>query len=266
MTSSIMLRLLSLLPIPALVVITATLVLQGTKGVFDPFLLYPVLNILLVGIATILSAYISARSYLMSGSYTLLLLGGGALLYGSSTPLSNWLVYPPGGSNVAITVSNVGALAASALFFVSAALALAGVSLQSSNPRKSTAMVVYLVLLVFVASLAIVALQGVLPTFFIPGIGPTMLRQEVLASAMILLALSSVLFMRLYYKSKAEILYWFSLAVALIVVGFSAWFLQHAVGDPLSWTGRISQFLCGVYLLIGALTTVRAKQTKETGP
>jgi heme/copper-type cytochrome/quinol oxidase subunit 4 len=202
----------------------------------------------------------------MSGSYTLLLLGGGALTYGSSTPLSNWLVYPPGGSNVAISVSNVGALVASALFFVSAAFALAGVQLQTSKPRKSTAIVVYLVLLVLVASLAIVALQGVLPAFFIPGVGPTMLRQEVLGSAMVLFALSSIFFMRLYSKSKAEILYWFSLALALIVVGFSAWLLQHAVGDPLSWTGRISQFLCGVYLLIGALTTVRGKQTKETRP
>jgi hypothetical protein len=257
-----MFKLLGLLPIPVFVVITLTLTLQGTREVFEPFLLHPVLNTMLLGIASLLSAYISARSYLINGSYTLLLLGGGAFVYGSSMPLCNWLMYPPGGANVAVTVGNVGSLVASALFFASATLALAGVPLQSSNPRRSTAVVVYLGLLIFDASLAIAALQGVIPTFFIPGIGPTMLRQEVLGSTMILFALSSILFMRLCFKSKAEILYWFSLALALIVIGFSAWLLQHAVGDPLSWTGRSAQYLGAIYFLIGSLTTGKARHAQ----
>jgi PAS domain S-box-containing protein len=113
----------------------------------------------------------------------------------------------------------------------------------------------YLGVLVFVASLTIVSLRGATPPYILQGIGPTPLGRAVLGTAVALFGFSSLLFMRLYSKSKEAFQYWYSLALALIAVGLSAVFLQKAVGSPIGWAGRSAQYLGGIYFLIAVLTT-----------
>jgi len=54
---------------------------------------------------------LSARSYLTTGSLTLLLLGGGVLAFGAGNLVASSLIGPPGGRNVTVTMHNAGALA-----------------------------------------------------------------------------------------------------------------------------------------------------------
>ncbi len=123
-------------------------------------------------------------------------------------------------------------------------------------------MLAYLGVLVFMALLTIASLQGAIPPFFIQGVGPTLLRQVVLGTAAALFAMSSLLFMIFYSKSRSEFLYWYSLALALIAAGLSAVFLQKAVGSPIGWTGRSTQYLGGIYFIIAVLTALRGARAK----
>ncbi|MFB0536675.1 MAG: PAS domain S-box protein [Anaerolineae bacterium] len=113
----------------------------------------------------------------------------------------------------------------------------------------------YLGVLVFTALLTVASLRGAIPPFFIQELGPTLLRQVVLGTAVALFGISSLFLMRLYSKSKETFQYWYSLALALIAVGLSAVFLQKAVGSPIGWTGRSAQYLGGIYFLIAVLIT-----------
>jgi PAS domain S-box-containing protein len=104
--------------------------------------------------------------------------------------------------------------------------------------------------------------QGALPPFFIPGIGPTLFRQGVLGTAVALFAISSFLFMRLFFKSKSDSLYWYSLALALIAIGSCGVFLQKGVGSPIEWAGRLAQYVGTIYFLTAVLTAMREAPTK----
>jgi len=265
LTISHLLKRLGAVPLPVFIVIIAALFIAQPYTplvVFEPPLLLPILNTLFISATSFLVAYISARSYLTSGSLTPLLLGCGVLMFGSTGLLAGWLI-GPGGPNVNVTIYNTGALAASIFHAVSGTLALTGVALQVSSFRKLSLILVYLGVLVFAALLTVASLQGATPPFFIQGVGPTLLRQTVLGTALALFALSSILFMRRYSKSKSPILYWYSLALALIAVGLSAVFLQRAVGGPIGWTGRSAQYLGGIYFLIAVLAGGRGTRTER---
>ena len=244
------------MPIPFLVVIIGSLAMLNIKDAFNPPLLHATLTTLLIGIPCSLGAYIAAKSYLLSGVRTLILFGCGILTYGFTMTIGIWLLSPPGGINVGVTITNVGPLAASVLFFVSALLALTGAIPQAPIRRRSAAMLTYLGVLACLVFFTIITLQGALPPFYVAGIGPTPMRQYVLSTATALFAVSSVIFMILYFKSRPSILYWCSLSLALITLGLLAWLLQGATpsGSPIIWTGRVAQYLGGIYFLIAVLT------------
>jgi PAS domain S-box-containing protein len=240
--------------IPAFLVIIAVLTILDIRVIFEPPLLLFILNTLFISVISFAVAYISARNYLKSGSPSFLLLGCGVLTFGVGNLVAGWLIGPPGGPNAAVTIHNIGALSGSVFHVVSAAFA--GVTSEKvSNHRKSKGILAYLGVLVFTALLTITSIRGAIPPFFIQELGPTLLRQVVLGTAVALFGISSLLFMRLYSKSKEAFQYWYSLALALIAVGLSAVFLQKAVGSPIGWAGRSAQYLGGVYFLFAVLIT-----------
>jgi hypothetical protein len=195
--------------------------------------------------------YISFKSYMQNGWTFLLLMGSGALAWGSTSLLSGWLTNLPSGPNAAITISNTGALVA-AIFHTASATWSKGPSLKKDpRIRRSILVLAYGSVLAFATLFAIVALEGMTPLFFIPGVGQTPLRMDVLGSAAALFAVSSILFARRYFssRSRSSTLYWYFLALGLTGVGLAAVFFGRAPGDPISWTGRTAMFLGGVYFL-----------------
>jgi len=91
----------------------------------------------------------------------------------------------------------------------------------------------------------------------------TVLAGWVMGTTVVLFAVSSLVFMRIYFQSKTDILYWYSLSLALIAVGrCSSLLISEATDVPVQWVGRLSLYLGAVYLLISVLTTRRARIIK----
>ena len=179
-------------------------------------------------------AYISLKSYLSGGSRTILLLGSGTLAWGFASMVAGWLLSPPGGPNVAVTVSNSGALFASLLFIASATTTMREGSSRDSKRRTPKLLLAYGGAVGFPAVLTAFALLGATPAFFVPGVGSTVLRQAVVAAGLFLFAASSILFMRLYRDSRSGILFWYSMALALTTIGLAAFYFGRTVGDPIA--------------------------------
>jgi PAS domain S-box-containing protein len=254
-------RRLGLVPIPvfiATIVVLEYLRLQSlTSGlVFDPPLLLPVLNGLFLSIIPFVLAYVSARSYLLTGSRTLLYLGSGLVVLGSASPIAGSLIGLPGGPNLNVTVYNTGVLATSILLLMCTVSAHSKVS-DRPRSRNSMLTVAYSGAVLFVGLFTAAALQGVVPVFFVQEVGPTLLRQAVLGSATVLLAVCSLQSARIYVRSRSSFTYWYALGLALIIIGLSAVFLQGSVGSPTGWVGRSAQYLGGIYLAIAILALRR---------
>jgi len=247
---------LSALPLPVFIGIVAifNFVLPPTAQfdrslAFEPPLLNAVLYTVFLASTSCIVAFIALKSYLENGRPFLVLLGAGALAWGSGSLLGGWLTNLPSGPNPAVTISNTGALVAS-IFHVASAGINKRPSVQTAlRNRKPILILAYAGVLLFTSFYALAALEGMVPPFFVPGIGQTLLRMTVLGLAVTLFGVSALLFARLYPKAKSGTLYWYFLSLALTSVGLASVFFGRAPGDPISWTGRSAMFLGGVYLI-----------------
>ncbi|TMI56589.1 hypothetical protein E6H18_07120 [Candidatus Bathyarchaeota archaeon] len=225
---------------------------QFSKGLaFEPPFLNAILYTVFLAFTSFMVGYISFKSYMQNGWTFLVLMGSGALAWGSTSLLSGWLTNLPSGPNVAITISNTGALVAS-IFHTASATWSKGPSLKKDTRiRRSILLLAYGSVLAFTTLFAAAALEGLTPLFFVPGVGQTTLRMGVLGSTAALFAVSSIMFAKRYFssRSRSSTLYWYFLALGLTGVGLAAVFFGRAPGDPISWTGRTAMFLGGVYFL-----------------
>ena len=244
-------------PLPIVIVSVAVFNLilpppaQFNKGLaFEPPFLNAILYTIFLALTSFIVAYISFKSYIQNGLTFLVLLGSGALAWGSTSLLAGWLTNLPAGPNPAITISNTGALVASIFHIVSGAWSRTPSPQKSVKIRRSIIILAYGGVLSFTSLYSIAALEGVTPLFFAPGVGQTLLRMAVLGSAAALFAVSSILFARRYFSgSRSSTLYWYFLALGLTGVGLATVFFGRAPGDPISWTGRAAMFLGGTYFL-----------------
>ncbi len=256
-------RRIGLAPIPVYIAIIAALdiILPSTPVpglAYNPLVLFASLQTLFLFGTSCVVAYISLKSYLSGGSRTVLLLGSGALAWGYASLVSGWLLGPPGGPNIAVTISNTGALFAS-LFHISSATTTRGARPSRDElGRKTKLALAYGGVIVFLTTLTLLAFQGATPPFFVPGSGSTVLRQVVVAAGLCLFAASSIVFMRLYYGSRSGILFWYSMALALTAIGLAAFYFGRTVGDPIAWAGRSATYLGGIYFLIAIWSAVRS--------
>src|SRR5207253_3971713 len=104
---------------------------------FNPLLVFATLQTLFLFGTSVVVAYISLKSYLSGGSRTILLLGSGTLAWGFASMVAAWLLGPPGGPNIGVTISNSGALFASLFYIASAATTIRASSSRDSKRRKS---------------------------------------------------------------------------------------------------------------------------------
>ena len=225
---------------------------QFSKGLaFEPPFLNAILYTVFLAFTSFMVGYISFKSYMQNGWTFLVLMGSGALAWGSTSLLSGWLTNLPSGPNAAITISNTGALVASLFHFASTTWSKGPSLKKDPRMRRSILVLAYGGVLTFTTLLTVAALEGLTPLFFVPGVGQTTLRMAVLGSAAALFLVSSILFARRYFssKSRSSTLYWYVLALGLTGVGIAAVFFGRAPGDPISWTGRTSMFLGGTYFL-----------------
>ncbi|HVO45274.1 MAG TPA: PAS domain S-box protein, partial [Steroidobacteraceae bacterium] len=110
---------------------------------------------------------------------------------------------------------------------------------------------------------AIFTLARWTPVFFVQGQGGTPLRQFVLGAAIAVFLVTAVLLRVTHRRSSSTFVYWYALALGLLAIGLFGVLIQTSAGSLLGWTGRATQYLGGVYMLLAAITSVRESRVWE---
>ncbi len=203
-----------------------------------------------MSVSALIVAYFFGRGFLREGSFDLLVLGGGSVILGLGFLISQILGSRPlGGPNQLVGISGMTFLLSGIFFGAYATTSLAGKT-KTLGRRKAAVALEYSVGIVSILAIVLVFETSLAPSFFQGGIGPTLLRQQVLGTATGLFSYTAIVLVRSYRKSGETILYWFSLGLASISVGFLSAFLGKVPGGLFSWLGRISVALGGVYFII----------------
>lgn len=244
------------LVVGALIAFSLTLIAAGPlvpSFVFEPFLFSAVLGTIFIGAGYTIVAYISARSFVKTAAPVFVLLGA-ATLTSAAGALAFWVSAV---SNFRTTLGSVSGLESGVLMVSSAIVAYRGVEPHRvSGFLKAKLLFAYAAALLVIISVGVAVSLGSFPIFFVPGVGGTPLRQAVVAMAIILQATAAVIFFLVYRGSHQEILYWYPLAVSLLALGLFDGFFALYLGGILSWTGRTSVYLSGVYFLFAVLRNV----------
>ena len=245
-------RRLAFFPIPIFVVSMAVIYFTVAPTLFfEPAWLLPITNTLFVTVMSFLVAYVAMRNYRATGQIQILLLGCGLLSVGTGAVVAAAVRgVPIAGVNLNVTIYNTAALMGGAFHFAAAFLLLAGLS-SEVKPRQKTwwQTFSYTAIAVLVVLFTAAVYKGMVPPFFVQGVGATALRQAVLGTADILFAFSSLIFMGWYLRKRDVFLYWYSLALGLTAIGLAGFLMERAIGSPLGWASRSSIYLGGIYFL-----------------
>ena len=123
-----------------------------------------------------------------------------------------------------------------------------------------------LISVVFGTVIALTVLSGIMPPFYLQGVGFTALRQVVMLAVTALFTLSCFLFMIVYSRSHAiSALYWLSLGVGLYAISSLAATAVAVYGNLMQWVVRGGLYLGMLYLLVAVATTFRSarRENKE---
>ena len=254
-------------PIPALIILIGVVSLTVDRSLFyEPVWLLPVSNTLFITLICFVVASISLGNYRATGRIQILFLGCGVLAFGTAAVLAAFLRDVPGtGANLNVTIYNSGALLGAIFHSVAAFILLTGRPAEAGSRKRHLFMVLgYGGALLLVGLLTAASVIGAIPAFFIQGAGPTAIRQAVLGAADVLFAFCFVVFILTFTRNGEVFLFWYASALALTSISLSAFFIQKSVGSAIGWTGRLSQYVGGVYFLVAILTAIRSAHARRT--
>jgi PAS domain S-box-containing protein len=228
--------------------------------VYEPEFLLPLFNTVLF-LAAGFVAYIARRLYLVTGSLSILWVGCGVLTLGLGAVTAGWLIHPFG-PNANVTIFNVGAFLA-ALCHMGAVMAGLGERPGEAdlNRRSHNVRLAYLAVFIVTALLVVLTITGLTPPFFVQGKGPTVIRQNLAAWAIVLFFISALFTMNRFLRQRTSFLYWYSLALALLALSMLAFLLQPAVGSPIGWMGRSAYVFAAAYFLLSVSVGLREART-----
>jgi hypothetical protein len=221
--------------------------------------IFLVLTILFVTSGSLVVSYIAARAYMKEGVPSMLFLGSGSLIFGLTSLVAavDALMAGERASNPATTIFVVGALLSTVLHLACAA------SRSFGNPNRHgkapVATITISAALLLVVSITVAAFDRALPTFLIPGEGPTLIAEGLLVVAIGASGLASLLIIA--SSSASGVLYWYSSAMATTAVGFAGILLSDwAFTSVMFLVGRTALCLAGAFLV----WSVRSAE-KQTG-
>ena len=231
--------------------------------VYEPPLLLLFTNTIFAGLIPVAVSVIAARGYLFTGKKSLFFIGCGMLTFGCGAALAGWLVDGKQVPNVNVTIMNVGALLGSGFHVFGSMLSLKGSNSETRLERRKLNLVLaYSGIILFVLLFTLATRSGITPIFFRQGAGPTLLRQVVLGTAVILFLFSAIISMIIYRHRKLVFHYWYSLSLSMIALGLTAFFIQKVVGSPIGWLGRSGEYIGGVFALTAILILAKNAYVK----
>jgi PAS domain S-box-containing protein len=204
------------------------------------------LNLIFITGTNVAVAILSARSYLRQGSSSNLVLGCALLASGLGALSAGWASGFSANANV--TIFNITILIAATLQVLAGFLTWSGRISSSDVGKKALLLISYSIMVALVLLISAIAIDGLFPQFFTAG-GPTIIREIVLVPAACLFALAFLLFVRVYLKSKSQVLFLYWLGLGSVSVGlFGSLFVTQFTG-VLAWLTRIGQYMGGLYFL-----------------
>jgi len=187
------------------------------------------------------------------GSVVLLLLGCGVVVFGATQTAT---VFLTGSSytNISASVFCIGSIVSGVLHLVgSVALAL-GKNPSLMKKRLISIVAAYAGLLLLISFIMVLAVQGISPVFMTTT-GSTSLSVWSRIILFILFAIPSALFMLQYRRSGSAILYWYSLALALVAINAILLMFSAPSDSLLAWLGRIVTYVSGVYFIASVVSS-----------
>jgi hypothetical protein len=229
----------------------------ASKRIYESPLLFLALNTLFITAVSFWIAWQALRGYLASGLIHLPILGCALLPAGIAAFLAGFVIDQTEGVNKAVTIFSAGFLLSAVLHFVNALLLDRETArAETEASRKLISSIAYLAIFTVIGGLWAAAQHHSIPLFYEPGVGPTMLHQVVLTSAILLFVVASHLIGSVARQRRVGYLRWYGYGLGLIGLGLFGVALSFP-GSPLSWVGRALQYLGTLYLLVAAVTAVR---------
>jgi hypothetical protein len=249
------------LVIAALGVIFVGLDILDVVEVYGLSLPVHILNTIFISVVTVPVVYIVVRKSAITAPPQVLWLACGALAFWTGILLYGWL--PGDELNARITAHESATLIASALHLTGAIMATARPRPPSSRYwRKPGAILLcYLGVIAGIAVITLLAHRGVIPPFYVPE-EDSPLRSAVEITAMAFFLVSSLIYLRMYSKSRTSFHFWYSLGLLLFTQG-SVFLFLGSVEGLIAWIGRAAQYIGGIYLLVAALSSYRTPVDKN---
>jgi hypothetical protein len=239
-----------LIPVVGIALALAIELALGMRGqyVFNPPYLLLVISLTLISTVGFIVAYLSAKSYLATGSLTLLLLSM-AFVVQSVVPIgSGWAsTFSP---SATVAMATLGLLVGSVLQLLASIQASFRSASIGSEHRKARLTIACFVALLLSLIVVFFPFWSSFPSLFTDARGITLINQLIYAVVIIVFFIGSFLFMRLYLENKSSTLYWYSLALLLWGIGTFGVMWQLRFSDVVAWTGRLGWYIGSLYYLI----------------
>ncbi|MBI4333375.1 MAG: PAS domain S-box protein [Chloroflexi bacterium] len=225
---------------------------------------YHSVNYIFISVVYFLVASLAAAGFVRMGFWQFLWLGAGLFALGLASSLSGWLDDFLE-LNVALTVENTGALLASVLHTIGTVGLVTAASRVHQYRQQSWTSVafVYGGTTVFLLLITLLSLNNLLPGFFVPGMGNTLLGAVVTGVSVALFFVSSMLLLGVYFRVRTDFLYWYSLGLLLVSLGLSASAFSRNLGDLMGWLSKGAQYLAGIYFFVAVAAAVREVRSRK---
>lgn len=246
-------KLLAITLIPIISLIIGIIFVLDIQAALDPPYLFLVLNTLFTGFIPLIVAYIAYRSYQRHASLGILLIGAGMLIFGLGSITAPLMAQLPDGRNLTIIVHNTCALISALFQLLGAAVLLSGLGSKPIEGRTWRIGHVYVIMFLITVVIVLGSMLGMIPAFFITGIGYSELREIVIIGAIEFFAVASVLFYLSYLKKNDDFLFWYSVGLGLISVGLLSATFALVGGNLMSWVARFSQYIGSCFILVAFL-------------
>lgn len=199
-------------------------------------------NLLCIVFPAVAVNVIAVRAYHCKRSAGMLFLGAGFWASGLGTLLGAGMLLLSGSVNVLVTIHNLGALL-SAAYFVTSSWLLTAKHQYTFFQRQYLHPVLYAGTLVLMAGIVLAAVSGVIPAFFVPNHGPTMLRHFVLLISIVFYWQAVILLLLKYRVIRNAFLLWYALALTAITCGLAIIMFQYSLGGMVNLLGLAAQYL-----------------------
>ncbi len=224
------------------------------------------LNLIFSVLVSLALAAVTGLGFLRSGAPALLFLGAGSIIWGLAGFVAGIVSHSHGvggqqDTNLLITIHNV-------CVWISALCHLIGLSFIVRRRQPSWVLRVWLcssyaLALGIVGLVTQAAISGLFPIFLVPGLGGTVERQVLLGAAIVTFGLTGAILLTRRHVQRASFPYWYGVSLLLLAIGLFGVMLERTPGDVMSWTGRMSQFLGGAYMLVAALKSLGKPADQE---